>query len=284
MDVGTIAAEAMNNPAAGDFSLKAAYLGGAIPRTFENFATTTNYLDVGAVQHLGAVGGTWSRIQGSGNDSTGTVSSITATFPSAVAAGDLLVVGLGQFNATPTTTVTDSLGNTYTRAVRASGFAQAEILDIWYSIATVGGTGNVVTASFSTPVFANISIDEYNSGGGTILIDSTNFGQSLTSSTISIALNITGNDLLFGVATSSNTNGATFTAGSGFTLRHSQAFVSGTTVGYGNEDQLNVTNTVPVVFNSSTSTNIQCAAVAFKLVTTGGASVRTRPMLHGGRM
>jgi hypothetical protein len=51
MDVGTIAAEAFNNPGSGDFSIKSAYRGLAYPGPFENFSTTTSYLDFGAAEH-----------------------------------------------------------------------------------------------------------------------------------------------------------------------------------------------------------------------------------------
>jgi hypothetical protein len=68
---------------------------------------------------------------------------VTLTFPSAVAAGDLLVIGVAAaYTSTTTFSVTDSLGNTYLQA----GLYVAEgstVLSVWYTVTGAGGTCTV---------------------------------------------------------------------------------------------------------------------------------------------
>src|SRR5215472_6077794 len=79
-------------------------------------------------------------------------SSVTVTYPSAQTAGSLNVVAVGWFDTTSSVvSVTDSRGNSYSRAVGPTTQAQAGTQSIYYAPNIAAGT-NTVTVTFSASV------------------------------------------------------------------------------------------------------------------------------------
>jgi len=93
------------------------------------------------------------------------VDTVTVPFTSAQTAGDLNVIAIGWTDATATlTSVTDSMGNVYTRAVGPTSTAENGSLVIYYAknIAAAAANANTITLRFSGPVtWPDIRAAEY---------------------------------------------------------------------------------------------------------------------------
>jgi hypothetical protein len=161
-----------------------------------------------------------------GNDATPQTSETTVnvTFNAAQAAGDLNVVVVGWFDTTAVvSSVTDSSGNTYTRAVgptTISGSVWPISQSIYYAknIAAAAAGANSVTVTFSpAAAYPDIRILEYSGADPNNPVDVT--AASSSSSTMSSSGSATTTnptDLLFGANTvDSGTTGP----GTGFTQR-----------------------------------------------------------------
>jgi hypothetical protein len=109
--------------------------------------------------------GFWERTQGGGSAGASGTTTLSFSFPSSVAVGDLIVVACEQYSSTTTTfTVTDSNGNNYNQAIFQSSsptYSQVTVA-IYYTIVSAGGAGLVVTVVPSTSAFLNIACWEYN--------------------------------------------------------------------------------------------------------------------------
>ena len=84
--------------------------------------------------------------QGINATSTGSVASLTATFPGTNFAGNTIIVCCGVGNATAPT-VTDSQGNTYTRVNNIVGGSSAFNISIFYAVNVLSGSRNTVTVT-----------------------------------------------------------------------------------------------------------------------------------------
>ena len=206
----------------------------------------------------------WARVQGTGAQvSSGSTTTLTATFASAVTAGDLIVVGVSGASGT-TPTVQDNKNSTnYTKAI-----ANATDSFIFYYVAPVGGSGFAVTVNFGAASYSSISIDEFSfTSGATISVDSTgNSGGSAGTATLGGNLTVSGTDLI--IASVQSTASATYTAGSGFTLGYTVNYASGTAFGIASEYLLNETSNINPTLGITSSWNM--TAAAFKA--TGGSS------------
>ena len=161
-----------------------------------------------------------------GNDATPQTSETTVnvTFNAAQAAGDLNVIVVGWFDTTAVvSTVTDSSGNAYTRAVGPTtigGSPWPISQSIYYAkkIAAAAAGANSVTVTFSTaPAYPDIRILEYSGADPNNPVDVT--AASSGSSTMSrngSATTTNPTDLLFGANT---VDSATIGPGTGFTQR-----------------------------------------------------------------
>ena len=148
-------------------------------------------------------------------------STVPVTFTSAQTAGNLNVVVVGWNDTTATvSSVTDSKGNVYTRAVgptvRSGQLSQA----IYYAknIQAAAANTNTVTVQFSVAAnYADIRILEYNGLDASNPVDVTAAATGTTATSSSGAVTTAnGNDLIFGANTvSTSTRGP----GSGFTKR-----------------------------------------------------------------
>ena len=154
-------------------------------------------------------------------DSTGSnnIASSSAAFTSNVTSGDLIVVALG-YRATPTVTVSDSLGTTFHAAGSPVTSTQSNgpyTGEIEWGVAPSGGA-DTVTANFGTDTgYVEIYVQEYNAANPQL--DVTASAAALDSATpISSGAATTNypNELVFGYAMANNTVSA---PGAGLTQR-----------------------------------------------------------------
>ena len=162
-----------------------------------------------------------SYVQGNYATPQSSQTSVSVQFSAAQASGDLNVVVVGWNGSTATvSSVTDSSGNTYQRAVGPTVVSGLLSQSIYYarSIVPAGAGLNTVTVQFSTAAaFPDIRILEYRGADPTNPVDVTAAasGNSTTSSS-GAAQTTNAADLLFGANTvTSRTSGP----GSGFTTR-----------------------------------------------------------------
>jgi fibronectin type 3 domain-containing protein len=153
-----------------------------------------------------------------------TVSTMSAPFTAAQAAGDLIVVGLSWGGGVTVSSVTDTKGNTYALAVGPTTFSGAASA-IYYAknIVAAAAGANTVTVTFSAATGTpDLRIAEYSGINTTSPLDvtSASTGTSATSSS-GAATTANANDLLVGAnAVLSGTAGA----GAGFTSRQISTF------------------------------------------------------------
>ena len=154
-------------------------------------------------------------------DSTGSnnIASSSAAFTSNVTSGDLIVVALG-YRATPTVTVSDSLGTTFHAAGSPVTSTQSNgpyTGEIEWGVAPSGGA-DTVTANFGTDTgYVEVYVQEYNAANPQL--DVTASAAALDSATpISSGAATTNypNELVFGYAMANNTVSA---PGAGLTQR-----------------------------------------------------------------
>jgi hypothetical protein len=166
------------------------------------------------------VSGTISLVQANTGPSTiqAKNTSVSVAYTTAQTAGDLNIVAVGWGDTTSAiSSVTDSKGNTYTRAVGPTantGLQQA----IYYAKSIAAGS-NTVTVSFNqAAAYPDIRILEYKGLNPTSPLDVTAAGAGNgTSASSGSATTTSANELIFGSGT---TTGTAFTAaGSGFTTR-----------------------------------------------------------------
>src|SRR5712664_3117740 len=147
--------------------------------------------------------------------------SVTVKFPAAQAAGDLNVIAVGWNDTTATvTSVTDTKGNSYARAVGPTAYPGIVTQSIYYArnIAAAAAGGNSVTVKFNVPaVYVDVRILEYSGLDPTAPVDATAAAWGSSATNDSGPLTTTGaNELLFAA---NLTTGWTNTPGTGFTSR-----------------------------------------------------------------
>jgi hypothetical protein len=145
--------------------------------------------------------------------------SVAVKFSAAQLAGDLNVVAVGWNDSTSTvSSVTDTVGNTYTRAVGPTTVSGAASQSIYYAknIAAASAGANTVTVAFSTAAqYPDVRILEYSGADQANPVDVTAAGNGNSATSSSGAVTTTNPiDLLFGanlVLTSTTGPGAGFT-------------------------------------------------------------------------
>jgi len=104
-------------------------------------------------------------VQGNNSDPQASNTSVKVTYTAAQVAGDLNVIAVGWNDSTATvSTVTDTTGNVYTRAVGPTVISGLESQSIYYAknIAAATAGANSVTVTFSAAAaFPDIRILEY---------------------------------------------------------------------------------------------------------------------------
>jgi hypothetical protein len=157
-------------------------------------------------------------VQGASNSASGT--SMTVSYGSSVAAGNLLV---GMFRAAGTTSVSDSRNGAWTKAVGASDAVNA----IWYRANAAAGA-TTVTASGTTSGPIRAVIAAYSGIATSAPLDGTacNTGTGTTATTGSTASVAAGELAFAGIGTFNSP--ITVTAGAGATLRTQFTGANGT--------------------------------------------------------
>jgi hypothetical protein len=144
-------------------------------------------------------------------------SSLAVAYPSAQTAGNLNIVVVGWNDTTSTvSSITDSSGNTYTRAVGpTAGTALSQ--SIYYAKSIAGGSNTVTVVFNQTAAYPDVRVLEYSGADTTNPLDVTAgaSGTGLTGNS-GTATTTSANDLVFGAGMSFDIYNA---AGSGFTNR-----------------------------------------------------------------
>jgi fibronectin type 3 domain-containing protein len=200
-------------------------------------------------------------IQSSSTGSNTAAATIARAFTTTVTAGDAIIVALSWDTSAGSNvpTVTDSLGNTYTRATYAADARHNQALAIFYAVNVKGGA-DTVTAHFGVnQAYRRILIQEYRGIAAVSPVDVTAsaIGSGTTASSGS-ALTTTAGNLVFG-AIADDSGTTTITAGAGFTRRQF------TTSDTASEDLIQTsTGAVAATASFSTSADYLAQMVAFR--------------------
>jgi hypothetical protein len=209
---------------------------------------------------------TWALAQSPINvqSGTGSVTTLSATFGSAVTAGNLIVAAVSNFDS-GTITIQDSINTTnYTQRVLSDG-DNVVYSGIYTFIAPVGGSGFDVTMTSVNAGYPGLTIFEFSFGSSNVLTyeTPTGTGAATSNSPATSALTITGNCLVF-MASQLNSV-VTPTAGAGFTLGPTGNYSSGKCEGLGTQYFLNeTTSSVTPSFSLSGSAEWSACSLAIK--------------------
>ena len=193
---------------------------------------TTQGVNVGLIAPA-AVGGTPQLVQTAGASETAAATSLTATFPTATTAGNLLVLSAGVWagSSNHITSITDSGGNTWTNV--GAYFAAGHFSDgeMWYSANAKSDTNVVIHVT--TAAMAAISVQEFSGVATTTPLDVSLGASTTTASTAPSSGAVTptaATDLMVGlIAGHNNAQAITVTPAIGYTAQAQQT--SGTTGG-----------------------------------------------------
>ena len=206
------------------------------------------------------------------------VSTYSLGFSSPVATSDLLLVAIGTNVAATITSVTDTLGNTFTPA---TGFVANPFIGIGEQIwmaTSKGGSADTVAIVLSQAANMHIIIAEYS--GMAAVVDATATAGPTSGTTVdSGALTtLTPGDLLFGHVVTASLN-HTFTAGTGYTLQQTTSSRASAI-----EDQLvSATGSYHATFTLDSADYWICSLVALKptAVTTTTSLLPALPTISG---
>jgi len=158
-----------------------------------------------------------------GESCIGATSTIGASLPSPVKAGDTLVIAL-SFGASSdvVTGCSDSLHNTFAEAGKSFNTAETLGTSVWYAANIAAGT-DAITCTFSIPTaYKDIAVHEYAGLAASTPVDltvSNDTGSSVSSNwTTGSATTHSPGELIFAVF-QGNSQGQTLTPGPGFTRR-----------------------------------------------------------------
>lgn len=219
----------------------------------------------------------WAYIQGTGIQYTGTQSAGSKAFSSNITAGHLIVVGITCYNPGSSITVTDSLSNSYSLAVKEQPVTTTGGAQIFYSVATTGGACTVTVTPAAGSTYLSFSIDEYSFTGSGVSVDSTGTGTNTSTTPATGALSPTGTDLVVGTVYTGGAN-TSYTAGTGMTLTYTANYGSNK-VGIASEYDLNVSGSITPAVTLGSSCIWYMASAAFLPTGGGGGSLfRVSPM------
>ena len=131
---------------------------------------------------------------------------------------NLIVVGIAAGNAS---SVTDTAGNTYVEATNLSVSGRGDA-EVWYCLKSNSNASNVITVNFSpNGAYLGLCASQYTNGGSAGFVrDIVASGQNASTNSISTSSFTTtvADEVIVAYATQA-TAGATFTPGSGYTIR-----------------------------------------------------------------
>jgi len=189
----------------------------------------------------------------------GCSSRLSVSFINDVASGNIILVGVVVADASFTlSSLTDSLGSTFTHAVTSTSIPPPTVYIYFATLSTSGA--EVVTATFNAAApEESVYIFEVSGVTTAGLENATGTGTGTSISTSSSVASQTGAFLLGIVGT--NGFGGTVTAGSGFTLSPDNSGIGGT---YAQYSMSSVTS--PTNFQASTNSPITWAEAAIALM------------------
>ncbi len=218
---------------------------------------------------------TWSHIQGAiSQASSATQLTLTATFTSAVNAGDLIVVSAGfYFTTGQTITVKDNVNSTNYTYKGPTLVTANQNLGTWIYTTPLGASANAFTVTLtvseagSQGPYLVLGIDEFSCGSGyTYSIDGSPGYQSsggTNSITLASSLAVTGTDLIYAAAVSGAAGVASADSGTGWTLSENAALISSQSFGLLTEYLLNDTTSVNPIVTSTTTVLSHLTGIAF---------------------
>ena len=164
------------------------------------------------------------------NSAEGTaVGSLSTSFPSANAAGNLMIAFVRMSSSAQTLTITDTAGNVYTDAVSQVQSSDGHQIHLFYAKNSKAAAANTVTATFSaTNNHPWISIYEYAGLSATSPLDKTAAGQGTGTavSTSATAATFTANELVFVGSGFANSYSGLISAGPGYSLQQQDSGTS----------------------------------------------------------
>jgi RHS repeat-associated protein len=193
------------------------------------------------------------------------VNAFSLAFPSNVQAHNLIVVGLTVFNQTiPSTDITDTQGNTYTKV--AESIKGTDHAAIFYAQNAVGGADTI-----SSTVDSTLAIHEY-SGVATIgAFDKKSTASGTSNKPLTgAATTTTANELYFGVAWSAG-NLDSWASGNGYFLRQSETD-NNNNERLATEDQVISSASTSVAWYTTGSSADWAAAIATFVPASGGGT------------
>jgi hypothetical protein len=190
------------------------------------------------------------------------VTSVSAQFPSANAAGNLIIAFVRMSSTSQTVTVTDTAGNTYTDAVSQVQTVDGHQVHIFYA-KNINGGANVVTASFSaTNNHPWIALYEYSGLNTTAPLDQTANAQGSSSSASSGATAVTtsSNELVFAATGLPASYTGSVSAGTGYALMQQD---TGTSPAANEAATTSSTGSVAGVFSLGSASNWTAVVATF---------------------
>jgi hypothetical protein len=190
------------------------------------------------------------------------VTSVSAQFPSANAAGNLIIAFVRMSSTWQTVSLTDTAGNTYTEAVSQVQAVDDHQVHISYAKNIAGGA-NAVTAQFSA---ANnhpwIALYEYSGLNTTAPLDQTAHaqGSGSTASTGATAATTNSNELVFAATGLPASYTGTVLAGGGYVLMQQD---TGTARAANEASATSSTGSVAGVFSLSAATSWTAVVATF---------------------
>lgn len=195
----------------------------------------------------------WAHVISANGQNTSPSGTVDAVFGTAVTAGGFMVAEISYYSgaggAAEIASVTDSGGNEWFKVISGTNFgdgAGSNSVDVWWAIATTGGTITVTATSNTNPDYMAIGVDGYSFTSGTVQAVAQNSAGAYEATSIPTgSATFSGNALVIGAVGFSYDTLTTFSWNSGFTARQSIPYVLGVAFGLETCDVLNTT-TSPV--------------------------------------
>ncbi|VVC06074.1 Uncharacterised protein [uncultured archaeon] len=197
---------------------------GAIQFPYLTASNGTEPLEVDSSGNV-LVGNSSAYVQSS-TDAWNSGSTVTLAYSSNVSAGNLLIVSYSSEGAVTSSTVSDTLGTTYTRVAQITS---ATInMNVWAGIAPSSGA-NTVTIGSPASAYNQLGISEYRNVSATADVTASNYTTSNTTASASI-INTNSTDLIYGITATDQGNNLTYS--SPFTLTSLNNAVNTQALGY----------------------------------------------------
>jgi subtilisin family serine protease len=206
------------------------------------------------------------------------VSLVSATFPVANTAGNLIIAAVRMSTSSQTVTLSDSAGNTYVEAVAQVQTSDGHQMHVFYARNILGAATNTVTATFSSNNnYPWVAIYEYKGLSPTSPLDQTAHaqGNSATASSGPTPTTTSSNELVFGATAVASIYSGTQAAGSGYVLLENDTATSPAAT-----ESMMATATGSYAANFSLASSVPWAAVVATF-TTGGVGVTTTSLPSG---